>query len=813
MSQMKQYVDLPLEDVIGDRFGRYSKYIIQDRALPDVRDGLKPVQRRILFAMHEDKNTHENNFRKAAKTVGTVIGNYHPHGDTSVYDAMVRLSQDWKMRYGLVEMHGNNGSIDGDPPAAMRYTEARLAKITTELLSDIEKDTVDFIPNFDDTNEEPLVFPSKLPNLLINGSTGISAGYATNIPPHNIEEVIDAVILKIDKPNASLDDLMIKIKGPDFPTGGIVQGIDGIKQAFKTGKGRVVVRGKASIARMKGNREQIIIDEIPFDVNKANLVRKIDELNAEKKVEGITEVRDETDRTGLRIVIDLKKDADSEGILNFLYKNTDLQVIFHYNMVAIQDKTPKLLSLLQILEAYIEHQKEVVTRQTNYDLKKAKDRVHIVDGLIKAISILDELIQTIRASKNKSDAKNNIIEKYNFSDAQAEAILSLQLYRLTNTDITLLSQEKEELEEKIDIYTEILNNPKVLLNTIKKDLRRIKKTYGDKRNTQIEAEIEEIKINIEVTVPSETVLVSVTKEGYVKRTSLRSFAASNKEDLTIKSSDYLISLLEVDTTDNLLIFTNTGKYICIPVHELPDIRWKDTGIHLSNVTTFDSEETIVQCIPVRKFTKDAFLVFVTKQGMVKKTEQEMYQSNRFSRSLIALNLRENDEVVNVFETDGKQEIFLSTNRGYGLWFSESEVSTVGQRALGVIAIQLKEDDFVINGQIINSTDYPDLFIVTQRGACKRMKLSAFEKTSRARRGMMMLRELKAKPHRIVGFFTIFKDEQIVLVTDKENKVKVVPYGLPISDRNSNGSFIIDADEEGNVEYTMREVEQEKPFEE
>ncbi|MEI3604797.1 DNA topoisomerase IV subunit A [Pseudogracilibacillus sp. SE30717A] len=811
MSQMKQYVDLPLEDVIGDRFGRYSKYIIQDRALPDVRDGLKPVQRRILFAMHEDKNTHENNFRKAAKTVGTVIGNYHPHGDTSVYDAMVRLSQDWKMRYELVEMHGNNGSIDGDPPAAMRYTEARLAKITTELLSDIEKNTVDFIPNFDDTNKEPLVFPSKLPNLLINGSTGISAGYATNIPPHNIEEVIDAVILKIDKPNATLDDLMTKIKGPDFPTGGIVQGIDGIKQAFKTGKGRVVVRGKATIEKMRGNREQIVIEEIPFDVNKANLVRKIDELNAEKRVEGIAEVRDETDRTGLRIVIDLKKDADGEGILNFLYKNTELQTVFHYNMVAIQDKTPKLLSLSEILDAYIKHQIDVVTRQTKFDLHKAKDRVHIVDGLIKAISILDELIQTIRESKNKADAKNNIIEKYNFSDSQAEAILSLQLYRLTNTDITLLSQEKEELEEKINIFTEILNNPQVLLNTIKKDLRRIKRTYGDKRITAIEAEIEEIKINIEVTVPSETVLVSVTKEGYIKRTSLRSFAASNKEDLTIKSTDHLVSLIEVDTTDQLLLFTNTGKYICIPVHELPDIRWKDTGIHLSNVTTFDSKETIVQSIPVRNYTKNSFLVFVTKQGMIKKTEQDLYQSTRYSRSLIALNLRKNDEVVNVFETNGNQDIFIATNRGYGLWFSESEISPVGQRALGVIAIQLKDDDYVINGQVINPQEYTDLFVVTQRGACKRMKLSAFEKTSRARRGMMMLRELKAKPHRIIGFFSVGEDDQITLVTDKENKIKVAPYGLPISDRNSNGSFIIDSDVEGNVEYSIREAEHEKPF--
>jgi len=811
MAQIKQYVNLPLEDVIGDRFGRYSKYIIQDRALPDVRDGLKPVQRRILYAMHEDKNTHENNFRKAAKTVGTVIGNYHPHGDTSVYDALVRLSQDWKMRYGLIEMHGNNGSIDGDPPAAMRYTEARLAKITNELLEDIEKETVDFIPNFDDTNKEPIVFPAKLPNLLVNGSTGISAGYATNIPPHNIEEVIDAVILKIDKPNVTLDELMTKIKGPDFPTGGIVQGIDGIKQAFKTGKGRVVVRGKASIEKMKGNREQIIINEIPFDVNKANLVRKIDELNAERKVEGIAEVRDETDRSGLRIVIELKRDADSEGILNFLYKNTDLQVMFHYNMVAIQDKTPKLLTLDNILDAYIEHQKEVVTRQTQFDLKKAEERSHIVEGLIKAISILDELIKTIRRSKNRQDAKTNIVELYEFSDAQAEAILSLQLYRLTNTDITMLSEEKAELEQKIKEYNNILTNPKELLNTIKKDLRRIKRTYKNGRKTVIEKEIEEIEINIEVTVPNETVLVSVTKEGYIKRTSLRSYGASNKDDLTMKSTDHLVRLLEVDTTDDILLFTNLGKYVCIPVHKLPDIRWKDSGNHLSNLTTFESNEYVVQCIPIREFDKDKYITFVTKQGMIKKSEQPLYQSSRYSRSLIALNLRENDEVINVFETDGNQNIFIATNLGYGLYFNENEVSPVGQRALGVIAVQLKEKDYVVSGQPVDANNESNLFIATQRGACKRMRLDAFEKGSRARRGALMLRELKTKPHRVVGLFPVVQDQKLILTTNKEQKIEVVPFGLPISDRNSNGSFIIDEDIEGTVEYVYMEAEYETPF--
>src|SRR5699024_7149073 len=601
MSEAKNYVELPLEEIMGDRFGRYSKYIIQDRALPDVRDGLKPVQRRILYAMHMDKNTHDKNFRKAAKTVGTVIGNYHPHGDSSVYDTMVRLSQSWKMRYDLVEMHGNNGSVDGDPAAAMRYTEARLSKITAELLADIEKDTVEFIPNFDDTIEEPIVLPGKLPNLLVNGSTGISAGYATNIPPHNLAEVINAVIKRIDHPDASVDQLMKELKGPDFPTGGIVQDADGIKKAYETGKGKVMVRGKATIESMKGNREQIVIDEIPYDVNKAMLVRKMDELHADRKVEGISEIRDETDRSGLRIVVELRKDVDSESVLQYLYKNTDLQVTYHYNMVAIENKTPQLLSLPQILDAYIAHQKEVVTRRTTHDLNKAKERSHIVEGLIKAISILDELIDMIRNSRNKKDAKQNIMAQYTFTDFHAEAILAMQLYRFTNTDVTQLQEEAATLAKDIKEFESILASPEKLLNNIKKELRYIRKSYHHDRLTSIEEKIEEIKIDVAVTVPSEDVLVSITKEGYVKRTSLRSYGASKQSDLLMKSTDRLIRLIELHTTDNVLIFTNKGKFACIPVYDLPDIKWKDMGNHLSNLTTLEADEHIVDCIPVREF--------------------------------------------------------------------------------------------------------------------------------------------------------------------------------------------------------------------
>jgi len=809
--QSENLLSLPLEEVIGDRFGRYSKYIIQERALPDVRDGLKPVQRRILYAMNEDGNTFDKNFRKAARTVGTVIGNYHPHGDTSVYDAMVRLSQDWKMRHVLIEMHGNNGSIDGDPAAAMRYTETKLAKISSELLRDIEKNTVDFVPNFDDTNEEPIVFPAKFPNLLVNGSTGISAGYATDIPPHNLQEVIDAVIKKIDKPSATVAELMEIIKGPDFPTGGIVQGTDGIKKAYKTGRGRMIIRGRATIEKMRGNREKIVIDEIPYDINKANLVRKIDELAFDRKVEGIAEVRDETDRTGLRIVIELRKDAHSEGVLNYLYKHTDLQVSYNFNMVAIQDKTPKLLSLPEMLDAYIDHQKEVVTRQTTYDLTKAKERAHIVEGLIKAISILDELIQTIRASKNKQDAKQQIMKQFQFTEQQAEAIVTLQLYRLTNTDVTALEKEATELNQTIKKLEAVLASEKKLLQTIKQDLRRVKKTYHSKRLTSIEEEIETIEVDIEAMVASENVLVSVTKDGYIKRTSLRSYTASNGEDFPIKDDDYIVRLLEINTTDNILLFTNKGRYVSIPVHELPDIRWKDVGQHLSHLTAVKNDELIIACIPIQQLLPNHYLVFFTKNGIVKRSELSLYNAKRFSRPLIALNLREDDELLNVELTTGEEHIFVVTNTGYGLLYEENDVNPVGQRATGVISIQLKEDEHVVNGFTVLPDHNESLVFITQRGACKRMSLTSVELSKRAYRGQLMLRELKGKPHRIVGSYVTDEDDTLVLRTTKDYVEKISPFNLPISDRLSNGSFIIDEDEHGNVQTTWRLVPYERPF--
>ncbi|MEC3813923.1 DNA topoisomerase IV subunit A [Bacillus altitudinis] len=801
MAQQERFHDLPLEEVIGDRFGRYSKYIIQDRALPDARDGLKPVQRRILYAMYAEGNTQDKNFRKAAKTVGNVIGNYHPHGDSSVYEAMVRMSQDWKVRNVLIEMHGNNGSIDGDPPAAMRYTEARLSAIASELLKDLDKETVEFVANFDDTSKEPVVLPAMFPNLLVNGSTGISAGYATDIPPHHLGEVIDGVIKRIEQPHCTVEDLMTVIKGPDFPTGGIIQGVDGIKKAYETGKGKIMIRGKAEIETIRGGRQQIVITEIPYEVNKANLVKKMDEFRIERKVEGISEVRDETDRTGLRIVVELKKEADANGVLNFLYKNSDLQIPYNFNMVAIHNRRPTLMTLTTVLDAYIAHQKEVVTNRSAYELRKAKERHHIVDGLIKALSILDEVIATIRSSNDKRDAKNNLMEKYDFTEAQSEAIVSLQLYRLTNTDITQLRDEARELDVRIAELEDILANEKKLFKVITNNLKKLKKTYADERRSVIEEKIEEIKINLEVMIASEDVYVTVTKDGYIKRTSQRSYAASNGKDFGMKDTDRLIHQFEMNTTDVLLLFTNKGSYIYCPVHQLPDIRWKDMGQHITNIISIDRDETIQKAIPIKEFDDSSYLLFFTKGGMVKKTELLQYKAQRYSKTLVALNLKGDDELVDVHVTTGQQELFIATKNGYGLWFDEEEVSVVGPRAAGVKGINLKDGDEVVSGQIIDPNNNV-LVLTTQRGAVKRMNLSEFDKTSRAKRGVIMLRELKKNPHRIVAVIAASLHDTLEIDTEKGATIPLDISTLRANDRYSNGSFILDEEEQGEVTQVL-----------
>lgn len=793
---VEQIQNLPLEDVIGDRFGRYSKYIIQDRALPDVRDGLKPVQRRILFAMYKDGNLYDRNFRKSAKTVGNVIGNYHPHGDSSVYEAMVRMSQDWKLRHVLIEMHGNNGSIDNDPPAAMRYTEAKLSKLAEVLLQDIDKETVDHVENFDDTAMEPMVLPARYPNLLVNGSTGISAGYATDIPPHNLGEVIDATLKLIDKPSSTIDELIEHIKGPDFPTGGIIQGLDGIKKAYRTGKGKIVVRSKVEIESIRGGREQIIVTEVPFEVNKSSLVKKIDELRADKKIEGIVEVRDETDREGLRIAIELKKDINSEGVLNYLYKNTDLQVLYHFNMVAINKRRPELLGLKQILESYVEHQKEVVTRRSQYELSQAEKRMHIVEGLIKALSILDEVIETIRASNNKRDAKENLIEKYAFTEEQAEAIVMLQLYRLTNTDIVSLEKEFDELKAIIKKLEDILGNEKSLLKVIKSELRNIKKEFSEERLTDIEEKITEIKIEKEILVPSEETIVSVTHDGYIKRTSNRSYQASGVEEVGLKDGDYLLTHKKVNTQDTMIAFTSKGNYLFIPVHEIVDLKWKELGKHISQVITIDDEEYIVNVFFENDFKRDSNYIIATKNGMIKKSTNDKFKASRITKPLVAIKLKGDDEVVSVIKVTEDELITVITEKGMSLTYDTDELSDIGLKAAGVKSINLKDNDKVVMTETLPNTK--TVFIVTDRGSVKHMKSDQFIPAKRAQRGLMILKELKSKSHKIISAMTL-SEEQVCVISSNKDTIKINTKDLNFSERYTNGRFIIDETEFGEIQ--------------
>ena len=776
--------DYALEEIMGDRFGRYAKEIIQDRAIPDVRDGLKPVQRRILYGMYKGKNTYDNKYRKSARAVGDIMGKYHPHGDSSIYDAMVRMSQDWKMMTPYVDMHGNNGSMDGDSAAAMRYTEVRLSKIAGEILKDIEKDTVEMAPNYDDTELEPTVLPCKFPNLLVNGSTGISAGYATDIPPHNLSEIIDATVLRIDKPKCTLDDILEIVKGPDFPTGGTACGKNEIRKALDTGKGKVVVKSKYHFNTEKG-KNQIIITEIPYEVNKAALVKRMNDIRIEKKIDGINEVIDSTSRGELIITIDLKKDANTELILNYLLKNTDMQVTYNYNMIAIVDRRPKEVGIIDILDAYINHQKEVITRRSKFDLAHAKERFHIVEGLIKAISILDDVIKTIRASKNKQDAIENLAKEYGFTIDQATAIVKLQLYRLTNTDIVSLEEELANLQKVIEGLEALLSDEKKLMKQIKKELLDIKKEYGQDRKTEIVDEVEEIKIDQEALIPKEDVVVVVTKDGYVKRTSKRSYTSSNDEDLTLKENDYVIGLYEMNTLDTLLVFTNIGNYLYVPVYELPDMKWKDMGKHISNVITIKDDEKVIYSMPVYDFDHKEVITIFSKNGMVKRSNVSDFKVQRYNKPISCMKLKYDDEVVSVTSSP-YTEVFIATNNGYGLWYNASEIPVVGVKAAGVKAIKL-DNDYVVSAEVFNK-DSEYITVVTDKGTAKRVKLTEMEKSSRARKGLLLIRMIKTNPHKIISAF-ISNTKDMIGMLDIKGITILKNSEITIADRYATGSTI------------------------
>ncbi len=766
---------------MGDNFSRYAKTIIQDRALPDVRDGLKPVQRRILYGMYKDGNTYDKPTKKSAKAVGNIMGFYHPHGDSSIYDALVRMSQWWKNNLCFVEMQGNNGSMDGDSAAAMRYTEARLSKVAGELLKDINKDTVLMSLNYDDTILEPTVLPARFPNLLVNGTTGISAGYATNIPPHNLGEIIDATIKRIDSPNCRLDTILEIVKGPDFPTGGVAEGLKGIKDAFTTGKGKINVRCKYEITGPK-NKRQIIIKEIPYEVNKAALVKKIDEIRIEKKVDGIAEVRDETDKTGLQIAIDLKKGANEDLVINYLLKNTDMMISYSYNMVAIVNQRPMTLGILEILDAYIAHQKEVITRRTEFDLKVAKARVHILEGLIKALSILDEVIKVIRASKNKAHAIENLQTEFDFTKEQAEAIVNLQLYKLTNTDVTELEKELAEKTKEIAIWTQILENEEALKHVMKTELKMVKKEYATPRKTLIKDEVTEIKIDTTSLIPKEDCIVVITSEGYVKRVSLRSYSASSNDETGLKDKDYKIALYEASTMDVLLLFTSLGNFLYVPIYELPDLKWKDMGKHISNIIKISSDENIIATYLTKDFKENVNFISFTKNGMVKQTNLDALKVQRYSKPITLMKLKAGDKVISTVQA--QNEVLVVTHNGYTLRYYTTEIPVTGLRGSGVKAINLKED-YVISGQSFKDEEYA-LFI-TNKGTGKRVKLSDFDPLTRARKGVLAIRDVKTNPYKLTNAFVINNRQEVGLLTNEITYYKASKF--PICDRYQTGSAI------------------------
>lgn len=779
MDIVKKIEDYSLEEIMSLRFAAYAKEIIQDRAIPDVRDGLKPVQRRILYAMYKAGNTAEKGYIKCAATVGDVLGKFHPHGDSSVYDAMVRMSQWWKQNHILVDIHGNNGSMDGDGPAAYRYTEARLAKISNELLKDLDKSTVSWAPNFDDRFLEPTVLPAKFPNLLVNGTSGISAGYATNIPPHNLGEIIDATIKRIDSPNCYLDTILEIVKGPDFPTGGIAFGKEGIIDAFKTGRGRVIVQAKYEFVKEKG-KEQIIITEIPFEVNKQACVAKIEGLRIDKKVEGISEVRDETDRTGIRIAIDLKANANKDVIMKYLLKNTDLQISYNYNCVAIVNRTPKTLGILEILDAYIAHKREVITKRTEFDLAYYTKNYNIATGLIKAISILDEVIALIRASKNKSDAKVNLVNKYKFTEEQAEAIVTLQLYRLTNTDIVVLEEECEKLKDLIEECNKILSNESELKSVMKSELREIKKNYAVPRKTEIRDEVVDIKVDAKEMIPDEKVVVVVTNDGYVKRVSQKSFKTS-EEETTLKPGDFVTGRFLASTKDSLLLFTNLGNYLYVPIHIIPETKWKDLGKHISNTIMIKEQEKIIASLVLKDKNKNVTLF--TKNGLTKQVALKDFEVTRYSKPMTAIKLKDNDELINA--DISKEEVIFVTNNGLALRFNTNEIPVVGSKASGVKGINLK-DDYCIYASPIKNEEY--LNIYTNYKTIKRLKLSDIIPISRAKKGNMLFKKAKTKDYKILfAYLTETKDINLYKIDTDIHELK--NSDIPIMDIASTGSQV------------------------
>ena len=798
-------VERDIEKEMRTAYIDYAMSVIVSRALPDVRDGLKPVHRRILYAMYEDGITSDKPYRKCANTVGSVLGRYHPHGDASVYDAMVRLAQDFTQRYTLIDGHGNFGSIDGDGAAAMRYTEARMAKIAETMLTDIEKNTVDFMPNFDGEEKEPVVLPSRYPNLLVNGSSGIAVGMATNIPPHNLGEIIDGTIMLIDNPETTVLELMTAIKGPDFPTGAVVEGKNGLIDAYTTGKGKVVVRANYEIIEEKG-KKQILIKEIPYEVLKETLKKKIEDIKSDKKIDGITDVIDESDRINMaRLVIELKKDADAELIMNYLFKNTDLQINYNFNVVAIVNKRPKTLGILEVLDAFIEHKKEVVINRSKFDLEHSKKRLHIVEGFIKAIDILDEIIKTIRRSKNKSDAIDNLVKEYDFTTEQATAIVMMQLYKLTNTDITDLKNEHAELLKLIDYLNKVISDEDVLKNVMKEELRSIKKEFATPRRTIIKDEITEIKIDELSMIPKEDYIVSVSKSGYIKKLSIKAYNQNNDTDFALKENDYLIGLYKINNIDTIILITNLGNYLYLPVRDITECKYKEIGKHISSYITLSEGEVIVSSFGIKKFDNRTITLF-TKDGLVKQTELSLLPVTRYSKPMTIFKLKDNDEVISASLNDGV--VYIITENGFALKFSKEEIPVVGLKTSGVKGIKLVNDK-VVSGFVTND-NHEYITIFTDKNTAKRVKLDEIDFSKRSLKGDNILHSPKSKKYNIVKTYAGTSKTNYGLIDGTGELIK--SSDINIMDKSSTGSTLSKKNIEGVFKEARLKVIDDVPVE-
>ena len=811
LEDKSRVLQIDIEDEMKKSYIDYAMSVIVGRALPDVRDGLKPVHRRILYAMNELGLSPDKPHRKSARIVGDVLGKYHPHGDSSVYDAMVRMAQDFSTRYLLVDGHGNFGSVDGDGAAAMRYTEARLSKLAVELLRDIGKETVDFAPNFDETLKEPVVLPSRFPNLLVNGSNGIAVGMATSIPPHNLTEVIDATVKMIDDEETTIEDLIKIVKGPDFPTGATIMGKEDIKEAYRTGQGKVIIRSDVEIEQSAKGKTQIIVNQIPYQVNKAKLIEKIAELVRDKKIEGISDLRDESDRTGMRIVIELKRDANANVVLNKLYKHTQMQDTFSVIMIALVNGEPKILNLYELIYHYLQHQKDVVTRRTQYDLAKAEDRAHILEGLKIALDHIDAVIQLIRSSANVHEAKAGLMEKFHLSEKQAQAILDMRLQRLTGLEREKIEAEYEELIKLINQYREILANERLLLNIIREELLEIKEAYGDERRTKIAAAADEI--DMEDLIDEEEVAITLTHFGYIKRLPANTYKSQKRGGkgitaLTTREEDFVETLLTTSTHHYILFFTSMGRAYRLKAYEIPEAKRQAKGTAIVNLLQLQPNEKITAIIPIKEFESNKFLVLSTKMGIIKKTELSQFDTSR-KAGLVAMGLRDDDELISVKLTDGSREIIMATRKGISIRFDEKDVRDMGRSAMGVKAISLSEDDYVVAMELVEEGN--DLLVVSENGFGKRTPLEEYRLQSRGGKGIITY-NTKGKKGMLVGAKVVNDQEEIMMISSDGVIIRLAVGQVSKTGRNTQGVTLMKMDKDTKIVSIARvaqEIEEEE----